>query len=506
VRSIDPMALLEPIDTALAEFRRLLSSVDLTETLLGPLEEGFSVITDRLAELDPAALLEPAREELDTVREDIAATLRLDAWVDAATTAREWVDEHLAVIDPSAFAAALSEEVGQRLRDAIPETPNVLGALVAALAQATGLPAEATGMAEVLSWFRGTDGRAVVEARLDAVAADVGIARVAIAELDPAPLVAAAEAHHRALLDAVRSHPSGSDLRGALEPVLLGTRPADVLAPLGPNCARVRLRIDGDAATADRLAATGFSHVNATTDGLQDALAPLGSVLEWARSLLQRLGLTVEGGPLGALLGVWLEQAGPHRVVPPLVELVEAIRDKVGEIVAAALVPVETTATSVADALGVLDLAPVIDGIRAVHAEVLAEVESLSPTALLGPTVSAVDDVVDQLEAFDPLAPVRAVIDELRATVDEVFDTLRPSVVFADVVTIYTTVVDAAQGLDVRGLLDPVIAALEDLAGQLGVGLEEVATALGRLQDALPDSVSESGVSGSVSVDVGVSL
>lgn len=504
VLALDPSALFAPVSEALDSVRGLLADVDLTAELLGPLEDGFAVLRERLAELDPAALLQPAREEVDAVRADIEATLHLDTWADAATTTRTTIEGWLDRLDPAALAAALSDEVGARLAAAVPATPGVIGTLVAALAKAGGLPADAGGMGEVLSWLGGADGRTVVSSRLQVVADGVTATRDAVRTLDPAPLLAAASAHHRALSDAVASHPAGSLLRTALEPLLAGTRPGDVLAPLAPNRARYLARLDVDVGIAGDLAAAGNSDITTTSGGLRDALTPLASVVEWARTLLDRFGLTTEGGPLGALLAVWLDQLGPHRVVPPLVGMVEALRTKAGELVTALLAPVEETAAAVGDAVAVIDLGPVVDELTGIHAAALAQLEAVSPSALLGPVVGAVDEVVDALEAFDPLAPVEEVITALRASVTEVFDTLRPSVLFADATTIYTTVVTAAQGLDVRALLDPVLSALDGLATQLGDGLDEVATALGRLQDALPDSVTDSGVSGSVSV--GVSL
>jgi hypothetical protein len=114
--------------------------------------------------------------------------------------------------------------------------------------------------------------------------------------------------------------------------------------------------------------------------------------------------------------------------------------------------------------------------------------------------------VVDRLETFDPLAPVRAVIDDLTLTINTTFDTLRPSVIFQEVCDIYDTILELAAGLDVRSLLEPILTALEGIAAQLDIGLEETAEALGRLQAALPGEVSSSSASGSVSISGGISL
>jgi hypothetical protein len=106
------------------------------------------------------------------------------------------------------------------------------------------------------------------------------------------------------------------------------------------------------------------------------------------------------------------------------------------------------------------------------------------------------------LRDFDPLAPVRDAVDAARAAVDAVLETARPTVVFADVVTLHHDVVGLAQGLDVAALLRPVLESLDGLAGQLDAGFARTGDALKRLQAALPDQVS----SVDVEVDVGVSI
>jgi hypothetical protein len=149
-----------------------------------------------------------------------------------------------------------------------------------------------------------------------------------------------------------------------------------------------------------------------------------------------------------------------------------------------------------------LDLTPVVAELTALHADVLAHVRAVSPEQLLGDVLDVADDVVARLRDFDPLAPVRDAVDAARAAIDAVLETARPTVVFADVVTLQHDVVGLAQGLDVAALLRPVLESLDGLAGQLDEGFARTGDALKRLQAALPDQVS----SVDVGVDVGVSI
>jgi hypothetical protein len=113
--------------------------------------------------------------------------------------------------------------------------------------------------------------------------------------------------------------------------------------------------------------------------------------------------------------------------------------------------------------------------------------------------------VIARVAGFDPLAPVREVIDAARAAAESVLESARPTVVFAPVVDIHQQVVGLAAGLDVASLLRPVLEALDSLAGQLDDGFDRTIDALQRLQAALPSEVVESPLGGSVSgsIDVG---
>jgi hypothetical protein len=506
VEGIDPTSLLAPVEEVLGRVRTLLAGIDVEGTVLGPLNEAFDDVRTFLTSLDPGPLLQPAVDQVAEVRTRISEVLHLDQWTAATDSVRSAATEWLGRIDPRRLSEALTAEVVTRLRPSLePGAPGVLAETVAALARASGLPAEATSLPAVLSWFGEIDGQLVVEGRLRLAAEHVVTTRDVVRVLDPAPLVTAAQAYHRGLLEAVGSHPVDSLLRRAIEPLLTGTNPGDVLGPLVENRRRLLGRLDLQVGAAVAVAGPGWSQIAAVTGGMRDALAPVASILSWLRVLLARFGIDPDR-PLSEIPGTLLELVGPQRLLPPLVELVEALRDKAIELVDAALAPAVAAGDTVRDVLDALDLGPVVAELTGLHGDVTEAVESVSPQALLGDVVGQVQGVVDRLEAFDPLAPVRAVADALSAAITETFDTLAPSVLFQDAIDIHARMVELAGGLNVRLLLEPVLTALEGLRVQLDAGLEEVAAALTRLQEALPDRVTESGVSGSVSVEVAVEL
>ena len=73
-----------------------------------------------------------------------------------------------------------------------------------------------------------------------------------------------------------------------------------------------------------------------------------------------------------------------------------------------------------------------------------------------------------------------------REMYDRIVTRFRPTVLFAPILAAYDHILELAGGLDVRALLDPIIAALADIEVQLEEGLQDAAAALTRLQEALP--------------------
>ena len=222
--------------------------------------------------------------------------------------------------------------------------------------------------------------------------------------------------------------------------------------------------------------------------------------------MLASLGLAGGDEPFTEILANLLETAGPDRLVPALAGLVEAARDKAIEALDALLAPATETVGTVRALLDAFDLGPIVAELQALHAEAVSFADALDPSVLLGEVLAAAQATIDRLGAFDPLAPVRAVLDEAKAAAEEVFETARPTVVFAPVVELHATVLGLAAGLDVRALLAPVLSALDGLALQLDDGFDRTGDALQELQAALPGEVSDGSASGGAEVGLGVTV
>ncbi|WP_380168398.1 hypothetical protein [Jannaschia sp. R86511] len=519
VAGIDPEALLAPAQAALDSFRRLLAGVDLEAEVLTPLADLFDPVTQALASLDPAGAFGPVQEALDAVRARALAVLHLDEVTAAATLLRDRAVSGLARLDPASLVAVLDAEVAARLQ-ALPPGPagGAFGSVLVTLAHASGLDATEGAVADALTWTRvaggsvpvaadGTPepgGATAVRGRLEHVAAVLERVRTEVTSLDPVPLAAAATAQHRALTTALAVHPAGSLLRGRVDASFAGVVPSEVLGPLAENRRRYLAALTVAAGQAGTLAASGRSEVDTAAAGLAAALAPLQAFPAFARSLLAALGVEGSDAPLPDLVRALWALAGPARVLPALSEIVTVGRDKVVAALDALLAPVLATVDAVRAVVDGLDVGPVVEEIEALHATVVAEVAALSPETMLRPVLTQAQDVVDRVEAFDPLGAVRDVVDAAKQAADRVLEAARPTVVFAPAVDMHADVLALAQGLDVEALLRPVLDALAGLTVQLDDGFVRTTDALQRLQAALPDRVEESSVSASVSV--GVSL
>jgi hypothetical protein len=506
VAAIDPSALLEPVDAALADVQGLLSGIDIQRDVLAPVQTVFDDLTTRFDDLDPSLLLEPLRQEIDDVRQGIADSLHLDDWVPSITFVRDMVVATLDRIDPAAITDVFDRSIIDNLLAELPSASGPIAAIVSGLAQAGGLSADADAWTNVRSWFGDVDGRLSIEGRLSASAALLSETRDGVRELDPEPLIAVAQLQYRAIETAAATLAPDTVLASAVATLLEGPPPSALLGPIVENRKRYLAKIEVDATALAQVSVNGHSEITAITDGLVDALQPITSIGAWFRGVLARFGITDLDQPFVGVIETLLDIAGPDRLLPPLVDVIVAVRTKVVELVDAALAPALDMASTIESTVNLIDIGPLIDEVKALHTDIGNQIDAVSPDGLLGDVIARFDGVVDRLETFDPLAPVRLVIDELTLTVDTTFDTLRPTVIFKEVCDIYATIVELAGGLDVRSLLEPILAALADIVLQLDAGLEGTAEALGRLQDALPGEVSSSSLSGSASVGVGVSL
>lgn len=510
LRSIDPEQILRPIEDAIAPIREAIADFHLLDDVFAPIDDALDTVQEQLAAYDPVQFVAPIEEQVDTLRTGVTDTLRTDEWSDWLDIAESTARSVLARLDlnvlveplESAFDGLVDEVAG----DGDGRGDSVLGTVVATLLESTGAAVRVDAFGTVLGWVRGTDGAEVVRSRLSAAADGIDAVLAAVAGVDLAAIVAAVQPVHRSIATALAAHPADSRLRLALDAELSVSSPQDLFADLIDSRDRYEAALRDVSGELRRLAGSGHSQVTAVSVALGDALRPLTAVLDRLRALLVKVGLDPTGRPPRELVAELLALFRPSRILAPLTAAVDALRGKLEALVVdGVLGPVRGAVTDLESALAAIDIGFIRTDLAAIYGDVIGAIDQLRPATVMGDLVTEVEDLRSTLGDFDPLGPVREAVDAWTGAIDEVDTQFRPTVLFAPVVSVYDEVVTALGSLDVRNLLQPVLDGLDSLVIQLGDGLDRTATALGRLQDALPD-VDDIGSGGGAGVSVGASV
>jgi len=486
--AIDPTEVLRPVSEVLDTLKDAVRSLDLRADVLAPLDDAFGELRDAFADLDPAAAVQPLVDQVGELGGGIAETLHLDEWLDRLDAVQSFVDRNLERLDLERLVGLL-DDAWDELRPAPGkhEGPSLVGTLLSGLLADIGLPVAADSFTAIVRWLGGADAAAEVRGRLGGAADALAAAQTAVEHADVQALAAAVQPLHRDLLAAVQTHPEESLLRRRLEPALAASAPADLFGAHVDNRTRYLAALDQAHAALQQAAASGRSELNAVARGLRDALRPLSAVPDKLRALLARFGIDVDGRSLREISQGLFDLFEPSRLLAPVTSAFAALREKVSALVRDGLLaPVRGGVADLQGVLAVLDISFLTTELQQIHDELLAQIDALLPSALLGPIVDSFEETQRTILDFDPLGDARAVVDEMKAVVTEVVNDFRPTTIFAPVLDVYDHILRIAQGLDVKDLLRPVLAALADIEAQLDEGLDRTADALDRLQAALP--------------------
>jgi hypothetical protein len=487
IQAIDPTEILKPVSDVIDELKVAIAKIDLRQDVLGPLEDAFDQLEQGFAKLDPAAVLKPLEDEVATLRDETVKALQLDVWQARLALVDPFVAGLLAKLDLATLTTLLDAAWAQLEPAPDPSGTSAFATLVSALLDGTGLTVRMDSFATVTRWIGGADASAEVTARLAAAADAVDRTVAVVQRLDPQALVAATQPAYVAVTAAVAALPDGSLLRGRLDPVLAGPSPLDTLGAAVDNRNRYLGSLTALSTLLRGLASSARSEVNAIAQGLRDALRPLTAIPDRVKALFARVGFDVTGKSIRQLVRDLFDQFAPSRILAPLAPALTSLAAKVAALIHSALVaPLTDALTTVQDTLAALDISFVRTSLQAIHDQIAADIHQLRPSVLLAGVLDAFDQTKATILAFDPLAPVRAVIDAMKAAIDDVANNYRPTVLFASILNLYDEIVKALGNLDVRKLLDPVLKALADIKVQLDDGLDGTAAALKQLQAALP--------------------
>jgi hypothetical protein len=351
------------------------------------------------------------------------------------------------------------------------------------------LPLSPDSWQTVLRWLAEGGASHAVKARVAAGRASLQAIAALLQGSDIAAAASRIGAMHARLRSAVLALPPDHRLRQR-HAAALERSPAERLAGLLAGAGRLSDAASAGAAALLPLAASGFSHTDLARTRLNDGLAPLALLKQQVLGLCRRFGVDPTGRDLGAVFAQILAAFRPSRVLAALQPLLTALQAKLGELVLVGLVqPLKEGVQALQDLLALIDLAPVLAELSAVHGAVRGQVAALQPSVLLGGVLDAFDSVRDHLANYDPLAPARIAVDAFKAALTELAapaSPVRPTVLFGGVIAVHGEVSTAMASIDLRNLLRPVLDALAAIAQQLDQGLLSTEAAFADLQDALP--------------------
>lgn len=510
LRKVDPEALIRPLEEAIAPVQEAIAGFDIRATLLDPVNQALDGLQSAVQAYNPAQFIVPIENQVDELRTSATDAIRLAEWTGWLDDAEQWVKDALATLDPTVVVAALEEAFDALVAEVAgsPSGTHPVGALVTGLLQSAGIGIRVDAYETVSGWIKGLDGAAAVRGRLEDAAAALEAARDVVAGVDLRALVAQAQPNHRALAAALEAHPPGSRLRLSLDLEVATASPQALLAPALDARDRYAAVLTAVAQQLRTLAGSDRSEVTAVATALREALRPLRAFPDRLQALLGRFGLDPAGKSPRQVAAELLTTFRPSRLLQPLIPALQALIAKLEALAVQGLIaPLRAAVADLEAAIAAIDITFVREEVDALFQQVVGTVDQLRPEAVLGPTLTELEQLQAQLAAFDPLGPIRAAATLITDTIDDVDQNFRPTVLLAPVVDMYRQIVGALAVLDVAGLLQPVLDGLDVVADQLGDGLDSTAQALGRLQDALPgpDECSGGGggsVSGSATVTI----
>ena len=507
IQAISPQLSLEPVREAIDSVKQAIGSFDL-EKELEPLRDVFRQATDALQQFSPATLIQPLEERVNDARDKLIAAIRLNDWTPALDDVSKRAIELLDIVDPAQLEDQIALLLGE-VEVLVSRMPDVnpaawLGSLVTDLLRGTGARIYSGSFEAILGWMTAGSAANDLRDRAARISANLTRTKAAVDAVDiptlALPLISAM-ADLRPAIDLLANKldansPERARLKAAGARLNLEVR----FAALAGNRARYLTLLNSAASLAENLSRTGISEAGIAITGLQKAVAPLREIMEVFETLLEHIGITgFESGLRGVLQAV-LAVAPASRLTAILTPLFKALQNQLKILVTAILTPIKSSITEIKTLVALIDLGPLRESLDVVFQEVLAQITALNPLEILKEPLAAFASLKLEISAFDPLATILNLLDQLRDTIARVLEKLSAEKLLATPIAIYDTILKDFKVLNVETLLDPVFDRLDAIAEGVNTGLDETITAFEKLQRALPAG----GGGGSAAVAVGV--
>jgi hypothetical protein len=511
IRELAPALALEPVQEAIDDLKAALAEFDPDEALQ-PVADAFAQILAKMNEYSPAALIQPLEDRVRAVREQVIGAMRLDQWRPAVDDLAARATEVLTVLDPDALEEQILDLLGQ-LREEIARMPDVsmagwLGTAVSGLLRTANLRVTPSSFDAVLQWMETGSGAADLAARAGRIADALARAKTQVEGFDPAASAAALLPRIRDLRSAaiafsLRLGP-GSPHRLRFEASIGQLAAESLLGELGANRTRYLGLLNGAVSLAEAARRTGMSEVDVAVDALKDAVSPIGTVRRHMRELLAALGITGTENGLREVLQRVLDDATITRLGNLVVPLVRALHGRIVALIDGVVAPIRSAIEDVETLVAQIDIAPLRISLQSIFDEAVSEVSALNPLTLLAEPLGALRDLRQELLAFDPLAAIVQILEDLRDTAARILEKLNVQQLLATPLAIYDQILAAFATIDLNVLLIPILDRLDAIALNVDEGLDRTVAAFVKLQEALPPPGGGSSVSVDVAVSVGI--
>ena len=510
IQQLSPALTLQPVQDAIDRVKGALASLDVN-TPLEPVRGAFASIIAKVNEFTPSTLVGGVEDRITAVRQQVIALLRLDEIDEKVDDAHERAVALLDRYDADLLQRRLELAV-QEFIDLADRTPHLqmmsgLGAIVAGLLNGMGLRVYPHSFETVLRWLGGTSAAAELNARVAGAGASVAAVRQTVSSLDFQARVATVTTRASNVRAKIGPLAATLAVDSPFSLMLSAAAPrldaAAVFGSLDANRARFASALADATQRLQVIAQAGFSDADVRVANLNASISPLDPARAYVRRLLERIGLSGFELGLAGVLRAFFTLVPPSRLVGLVRPIFDALRSRVEALIDAILDPLKDGVESVRAALDAIDLAPLIQSLDQIHAEVVAQITALSPDALLGPALAEVNALKATLTSADPLAPVLTILNAVRDTVARILAKLSLEKLLEIPLAIYDELLKELSRLDIAKLIAPLRAQLDDIAHQVDAGLDQTVEAFERLQAALPSGGGGSTVEVGVDVSVG---
>jgi hypothetical protein len=307
----------------------------------------------------------------------------------------------------------------------------------------------------------------------------------------------------RDLASALEAFPADAPLRLRLTESVARRGIDGGFALLSGNRARFASELAESHASTDVLLQLQLARVDVTAAALKAIGGPVTKLRTQIFGVLRQLGIRSVDQGLGGILGEILQVATPERLAGVIVPVFTALRGRAEALLASVIDPLRGAIDEVLSLIRLVDLTKITQALDDVLNAGKAKIDSLNPVKLLEPSLAAFDQLKTDVLGFDPLAPVKQLVDTLKATIQRVLDKLSVERLLEPAGKLFDDLVATLRSLDVDSLVSPLLDALHTLASDIKSGLDQLRDALDRLQAAIPSSDGLA-LAGAVSGDIGI--